>query len=334
MSHRMQPVLLSSAMAVALPMTAVVPAQTYDPLLQERFKEQQQQQAAANKAAEVALAAAQAESAAAAAAAAAAQEEARAAKERADAATRQLLARQREDELEEERAVAKRKMREEEEEDNRVNEMIRAFACRPVRVRMRNMPDIAPSPPDLETPLPPGCRVYRRAIRPSIIGRTLPDIAQRAEAQGRDIQAGQTDGKRKQVSLEASEDIPWALLEVLKQRGELKGRKHSEFNALFSLPGCKQQKLHWDYNPDLCEGIRRKPCSVILALEDGARLIVRDEVKGSRVPVVLSVGDVLVFDGDVAHAGAAYCAQNTRVHVYLDVPGVPRERDFTWFPRV
>ena len=43
---------------------------------------------------------------------------------------------------------------------------------------------------------------------------------------------------------------------------------------------------------------------------------------------------LLVFDGDVAHAGAAYSELNTRVHVYLDVCGVKRERDYTWFKRV
>ena len=41
--------------------------------------------------------------------------------------------------------------------------------------------------------------------------------------------------------------------------------------------------------------------------------------------ICLEPGDVLVFDGDVVHAGAAYRAPNTRVHVYLDVPSVKRE---------
>ena len=77
----------------------------------------------------------------------------------------------------------------------------------------------------------------------------------------------------------------------------------------------------------------RKPASVILALQDGARLWVRDREQKRTREVVLRAGDVLVFEGDVAHAGASYCARNMRVHVYLDVAGVVRDRDFTWFRR-
>ena len=44
-------------------------------------------------------------------------------------------------------------------------------------------------------------------------------------------------------------------------------------------------------------------------------------------------GAILVFDGDVAHRGASYAALNTRVHMYLDVPAVKRDReDYVWFP--
>ena len=50
------------------------------------------------------------------------------------------------------------------------------------------------------------------------------------------------------------------------------------------------------------------------------------------VTVLVPVGAILLFDGDVAHAGASYAACNSRVHVYLDVPGVSRDQDYTWFP--
>ena len=102
---------------------------------------------------------------------------------------------------------------------------------------------------------------------------------------------------------------------------------------------CKAQKLHWDFDPGLIEclpatgPLHRKPVSVILALEPGTRLFVRDEAAGATVPIALGVGDILVFDGDVAHHGAWYPSRNTRVHMYLDVPTVPRVEDFTWFKR-
>ena len=118
-------------------------------------------------------------------------------------------------------------------------------------------------------------------------------------------------------------------------RPELDGRTAKEFRALHSQPGCRKQKLHYDYPPDECrsEGKGpgfRKPCSVILALQDGARLLVWDAATRNQIPVVLYAGDVLVFDGDVGHAGADYYVSNTRVHVYLDVPGIERDPDNVW----
>ena len=65
-----------------------------------------------------------------------------------------------------------------------------------------------------------------------------------------------------------------------------------------------------------------------LALEHGARMRVMGE-HGVRM-ICLEPGDVLVFDGDVVHAGAAYRAPNTCVHVYLDMPSVKREHDRTY----
>ena len=195
---------------------------------------------------------------------------------------------------------------------------------------------------------------------PAVVERALPGLTLRAEQHGSNIQAGQTDGKRKQVHpaqtftpsqipiprahraaplcssqvhVAPEEEVATALLRALRESGELDERSRGEINALDSLPGCRQQRLHWDFNPDLCEGLPRKPASVILGMQRGARLMVRDERANATVPIVLGPGDVLVFEGDVAHAGAAYCVRNTRVHVYLDVPGVPRERDLTWFRR-
>ena len=64
---------------------------------------------------------------------------------------------------------------------------------------------------------------------------------------------------------------------------------------------------------------RRKPCSAILALQPGSRLYVYDTLLKHDVTVLIPPGAILVFDGDVAHAGASYATPNTRVHVYLDV---------------
>ena len=140
------------------------------------------------------------------------------------------------------------------------------------------------------------------------------------------IVVGQKDGKRLQVDLAADDNIVYELRKVLGEVGELSGRDPKEWRALHSIPGCREQRLHRDYNPDKVEGAPLKAASVIAALQDGTRLIVGEK----KQCVQLFAGDVLVFDGDVLHAGAPYADANTRVHVYLDVPGQERERDYTW----
>ena len=48
-------------------------------------------------------------------------------------------------------------------------------------------------------------------------------------------------------------------------------------------------------------------------------------------PVVLKlqVGEVVVFRGDLAHAGCAYQEKNLRMFAYLDLPGVARTKNQT-----
>ena len=40
--------------------------------------------------------------------------------------------------------------------------------------------------------------------------------------------------------------------------------------------------------------------------------------------VKLQAGDVLIFRGDLVHAGAGIERANVRLHAYMDVKGVPR----------
>ena len=203
-----------------------------------------------------------------------------------------------------------------------------------VRVRFRGKPTLRRT-----RTFPPGCRLIRGGVPEEDCALALPHLELLVEANHRPITAGQTDGKRRQTKVGNQLSISKALVKALDDAGELAGRTKSEVNVLQSLAGCKAQKLHWDFDPGLIEclpatgPLHRKPVSVILALEPGTRLFVRDEAAGATVPIALGVGDILVFDGDVAHHGAWYASRNTRVHMYLDVPTVPRVEDFTWFKR-
>ena len=199
---------------------------------------------------------------------------------------------------------------------------------RTVRLRQGSEVILERTPDDL----PDGCRVYRKVVPQDQLGCMVPPLQERADLEGRLIKAGQKDHKRRQFTIDSRHNVSRTMLEALDNAGELDGRKHSEFNVLDSLPGCKEQRRHWDYDPGLIECLPRgrvKPASAILALQAGTRLYVYDEIARTDVPVALGPGDMLVFDGDVAH----HATCNTRVHVYLDVDMVPREGDVVWFHR-
>ena len=165
-------------------------------------------------------------------------------------------------------------------------------------------------------------RVLRRAV--AITPAMLLKLQQSAKEANAAIQA---DKKRLQGALDREKHsaVLGELELALSRAGELtrKGRLCGDAVVLSSLLGCEQQPFHFDFPPEDVRKLRRMPCSAILAVENGSRLIMR--VGGKEQLVVLEPGDVLVFDGDVEHAGAAYPhASNIRVHVYLDVPQYTR----------
>ena len=65
------------------------------------------------------------------------------------------------------------------------------------------------------------------------------------------------------------------------------------------------------------------PLSVMVAIEPGARLWIFPEGCESRenaLLVELNLGDILVWRGDIVHAGAGYHVIHYRVHAYVDPP--------------
>jgi len=115
--------------------------------------------------------------------------------------------------------------------------------------------------------------------------------------------------------------------------------------ALRSRPGCQRQAAHCDYIPDnafLDTDDDTVPLIFLLALEDDTKLdvwpgshrLVRHITRRSpviqRCTLILKAGDAVLFRGDLVHAGSEYSKQNTRLHVYLDSPAVPRDLNRTW----
>lgn len=134
------------------------------------------------------------------------------------------------------------------------------------------------------------------------------------------------DERRLQAYLGGHAPLLRRLERTLRTRGFLvDGMRMGDAVALRSLPGCKRQAWHTDFDPNVVLAARRKPLGVLLAVEDGTRLDVHPSTRH-----VLGAGDVLLFEGDVVHAASAYEDENVRVHVYVESDEVQRRPDTTY----
>ena len=102
--------------------------------------------------------------------------------------------------------------------------------------------------------------------------------------------------------------------------------------VLRSLAGCGRQRSHQDRAhhhttaPSFAHlPFGQVPLSVIWALEDQTTIIINEE--RYRIPK----GQILVFRGDVCHAGDGYPGVNTRIHAYLDLADGRYISPFTGF---
>ena len=81
------------------------------------------------------------------------------------------------------------------------------------------------------------------------------------------------------------------------------------------------------------------PGAMMLSLQEDTRLYTygwqsQGVLTSDEKVLTLGVGDLLLFRGDLVHAGAEYTQQNTRVHVYLDIKGIKRSSDTTNLLRI
>lgn len=173
-----------------------------------------------------------------------------------------------------------------------------------------------------------GVCLLRRAV--TVDAHDLLRLAARGCADGEPVFNG-TDGRpnderRRQWPLPADDQVLVRLLDALRAAGMLTGRTVGPAVVLHSDAGCLAQRTHTDYDADDVSRCTPKPLGVLLALQPATRLLLP-----AHGDVVLGTGDIFVFEGDVPHAGAAYDQANTRVHVYLDVPGVERPPNTTYY---
>ncbi|KKL07371.1 hypothetical protein LCGC14_2586680 [marine sediment metagenome] len=118
--------------------------------------------------------------------------------------------------------------------------------------------------------------------------------------------------------------------------------------VIHSKPGCGDQASHCDYVPEpnlATVPDSHFPLAVLLAVMPGTKIsvwprsirfaytsptILQQIQPIHRKTLELDIGDMLVFRGDLVHAGAAYDEENVRIHCFLDSELVPRTPNHTW----
>ena len=133
------------------------------------------------------------------------------------------------------------------------------------------------------------------------------------------------DKRRLQISVNKNLALCKRLSTVLEDLNLLEGRSMGSIVVLRSQANCKQQPWHTDYDPNQLKNVQYKPLGVILALQDNTFF---EEYPNACH--ILNRGDILIFEGDVIHAGAAYADENIRIHAYIDSNEVKRAVNKTY----
>jgi hypothetical protein len=160
----------------------------------------------------------------------------------------------------------------------------------------------------------------------------------------------ENDKRRKQVPAEWFHD---SMVDAMHDLIDIKLKEYypslqpNKMVMLKSLPGCSAQLAHTDFTTDDLEGItdespEKMPLGCLIALMDNTPFNVwrgafncftepANEARFRRETIVLNAGDMLIFCGDLVHAGAAFNNRNIRLHCYLDSEHVKRTANSTCF---
>lgn len=154
--------------------------------------------------------------------------------------------------------------------------------------------------------------------------------------------AKRNDRRRKQAPIRASNKLVKRVRELLRVKYPLLTPTNAVL--LRSEAGCEDQMPHCDYEQNTRFALiddEHIPLGVVLAIEPGTKLHVwpssirhpsRDTTPPQpicRQTIHIDVGDILIFRGDLTHAGASYKSTNYRIHIYVDSPTVKRTRNRT-----
>lgn len=117
-----------------------------------------------------------------------------------------------------------------------------------------------------------------------------------------------------------------------------KPRQKMENTVLISAPGCRKQKIHFDFDATQVQALIKDaryegiPLSVLCSFTPTGSDIHITGLTGAIQSIHLDFGDMLIFTGDVLHGGAAYEAWNLRGFFHIVHPELcPYDNDTTYF---
>jgi hypothetical protein len=189
-----------------------------------------------------------------------------------------------------------------------------------------------------------GFRVYKGVMREHVTAQLVRECMDHGRNQGHAIfnnadvedQVEKNDGLRSQAALPMDHSFVTRVVAFLKA----KFPRHVPDSpvVLLSEAGCAPQRCHTDYAPDNLNDAAGNdedmPLACLVVLMDGTCFDVwpgairfDSGIKRYHMRLSLNAGDVLIFRGDLAHAGADFPeAANVRVHVYMDPVGLVRQK--------
>lgn len=147
------------------------------------------------------------------------------------------------------------------------------------------------------------------------------------------------DAYRKSYDLKNDQDwldAPWLadIQSIIKEQFRLFEPKVTlnDPSVLMSVPGCGKQRWHYDFDTDPPYFHPTvKSYSVMLGLQNNTKLDIFDQLTNLEHQIIYNKGDLLIFRGDLIHAGSAYDNWNTRVHWYADYEGNGREKCWIYY---
>jgi hypothetical protein len=185
-----------------------------------------------------------------------------------------------------------------------------------------------------------GYEIVRSAI--TVSDDELSQLKGQVRSMRHIFNAKRNDRRRKQAPIRASNKLVRRVRDLLKVRYPLLTPANAVL--LRSEAECEDQMPHCDYEQNTKFALIDDsyiPLGVVVAIEPGTKLHVwpnsirhpsRDTTPSQpirRETIDIDVGDILIFRGDLTHAGASYGSTNHRVHIYVDSPMVKRTRNRT-----